>query len=322
MYRIINASLLALVTSLSAPAQALDFPTKPMRIVVPYGAGGGIDFTARTVANGLSQRLDESIIVENRPGANSALGAQAVASSAPDGHTLLFTSGATVSVLPHMSQSLPFDPQKDLIPVSLVAKMPFFLVVHPDTPAKDLPEFLAYAKSKPGVVTYASGGNGTGAHLGFELLKQAAGINVTHVPYKTTAQALPDLRTGRVTAMMADLPVVKRLLADNSVRALAVSTKNRSSVLPDIPTMAEQGVTDFDLELWMALFAPAGTPSDVISKINTELKVFLESPEAAAAFDTVSYTVAPSTPETLAELVSADSQRWEALARSGALAPN
>lgn len=304
---------------LAAAAHAQTFPDKPVRIVVPFGAGGGIDGAARLVANGLAQQLGQTVIVDNRPGGNSVIGASAVATSPADGYTLLFTSGSTVAVLPHISKSLPFDPAKDFVPVGKIVKMAFFLVAPPATEAKNVQEFLALARAQPGKLTYGSAGAGTGAHLGFELLKQATGIDVTHVPYKATAQALPDLLSGRIHAMMADPNTIRLPVGDGSLRALGATTKDRSPLYPDIPSIAEQGVAGFDLELWMALFAPAGTPPAVVQRINEALRAFLKSPQASEGVAKAGFTIDYSTPEDLGKLVRADSDRWAALARTGAL---
>lgn len=295
------------------------YPEKPIHIIVPFAAGGGLDIAARTVANGVSEGLKQLVVVENKPGANSILGATHVARSAPDGYTFLFTSGSTVSVLPHITRSLPFDPKKDLLPVGKVAKFPFFLVVHPSLPVYDLKQFLSFAKSKPGEITYGSAGNGTGAHIGFELLKSAVGMDVTHIPYKSTNEAMPDLLTGRIKAMMADFPVVRRALEDNTLRVLAVSTKDRSFMLPGVPTAIEQGVAGFDLEIWFGIFAPAGTSNSIIVRFNEVLQSFLKSPSAVNAFTKAGYTIDSSSADSLGNLVAAESTRWGQLARAGAL---
>lgn len=312
-------SMLFLAASLLALPGNAQLGNKPLKIVVPYAGGGGIDTTARGVARGLAEVLGQPVIVENRPGGNSAIGASLVAKSAPDGHTLLFTSGSTVAVLPHISTSLPLDPVKDLVPVGKVAKLPFFLVVNARLPVKNVQEYLAYVKASPDKTTYASAGNGTGAHLGFELLNRLAGVKVTHVPYKATREALPDLLTGRVDAMMADYTTVQGMIADGSLRALAVTTQNRSPILPALPSLAEQGVPGFDLELWVGLFAPAGTPEVVIRQLNDALKQSLPSPASASAFSSGGFTMSHSTASELAALISTESARWAELARAGVL---
>lgn len=317
MTRFMKALLCA--AALLSPAAHAQYPDKPIRIVVPFAAGGGIDAGARGLAMELGKGLHQQIIVENRPGANSVIGARAVATSPPDGYTFLFTSGSTVSVLPHISKSLPFDPRRDFAPVGKVAKLPFFLVVHPSLPVKNLQEFLQMAKASPGALTYASAGSGTGAHLGFEFLKSMAGIDVTHVPYKATNEALPDLMTGRVQAMMADLQTLRRALADNSLRVLAVTTKDRSPAVPDVPTIAEQGIPGFDLELWFALFAPANTPPAVIARVNAEMNSYLKSSAAATTFAAAGIVPDPSTPQELGALAANESARWAEFARKGIL---
>lgn len=308
----------ALAVLAATPALA-QIGEKPIRIVVPYGAGGGIDAAARGLAKGIGQDLGRVVVVENKPGGNSVIGAQAVVSSPSDGLTFLFTSGSTVSVLPHISKSLPFDPQKDLEPVGKVAKMPFVVLVNKTVGTKDMKQFIDRARAEPGKLTYASAGSGTGSHLGFELLKKDAGINVRHVPYKATSEALPDLFTGRVDAMMADPQTAQRCLKEGSVQALAVTTSDRSPGFPGVPTVSETGVKGFDLELWMALFAPRGTSPETVARIDKAMKSYLESPAGKSAFDDLGFTPDYRSPQELQSLVTRESERWAALAKTGAL---
>jgi tripartite-type tricarboxylate transporter receptor subunit TctC len=312
---LVSWALAALAAAAPASAQSAD---RTIRIVVPFGGGGGIDSGARALARGLAQELGRPVIVENRPGANSVIGANAVATSPPDGNTLLFTSGSTVAVLPHISRSLPFDPQKDLVPVGKVARLPFVLVANQSVGAGNLQQFVARAKAAPGTLTYASAGSGTGGHLGFELLKRQAGIDVTHVPYKATAEALPDLLTGRVVSMMADPATAKRAVDQGSVRALAVTTRDRSAAFPNVPSVAEQGV-DMDLELWFGLFVPRGTPEAVITRLHAAMTAFLKSPAGIKAFEDLGYTAQPTTGKELEQLAQRESAIWAEMARSGVL---
>lgn len=312
---LVSWALAALAAAVPAAAQSTD---RTIRVVVPFGGGGGIDSGARALARGLAQELGRPVIVENRPGANSVIGAHAVATSPADGNTLLFTSGSTVAVLPHISKSLPFDPQKDLVPVGKVARLPFVLVANQSVGAGNLQQFVARAKAAPGTLTYASAGSGTGGHLGFELLKRQAGIDVTHVPYKATAEALPDLMTGRVVSMMADPATAKRAVDQGSVRALAVTTRDRSAAFPNVPTVAEQGV-DMDLELWFGLFVPRGTPEAVITRLHAAMTAFLKSPAGIKAFEDLGYTAQPTTGKELEQLAQRESAIRAEMARTGVL---
>ncbi len=311
------AALACLVASGTTFAQT--WPERPVHLVVPFATGGGPDFSARALAADLAVRLHQQVVVDNRPGGNSVIGALAVARAPADGYTLLFTSGATVSVLPHIAHNLPLDPVRDLVPVAGVAKTPIFLVVHPSVPANDLRSFLAQARTHPGALTYASAGNGTGSNLGFEMLKHATAVNIVHVPYKSTASALPDLLAARVSSMMSDLTVVQPHLRSGALRVLGVSTPERSSLLPDVPTLAEQGIEGFDLQLWFGLFAPRGTAPAVIRDANTAVQAYLRSAEATAAFANVAYLPFPSTAAELDALVGRESARWAELARIGAI---
>lgn len=307
----------AVLLCISLQAHA-EYPERPIRITVPFAAGGGIDAAARALAKTLGQELKAQVIVENRPGANSIIGAQAVASTPADGYALLFTSGSTVSVLPHISK-LPLDPRKDLVPVGKVAKLPFVLLVHDSVGVTNLREFTDKARSANGSLTYASAGSGTGAHLGFELLKHHARIQATHVPYKSTAVALPDLMTGRVVSMMTDPAVARRAVAAGSVRALAITTKDRSPAFPSVPTVAEQGIPGFDLEVWFGMFAPRGTPTAVLNKLNAAMGAALSSRAGAAAFDELGYSVDFTSAQALESFIERDSAQWAELAKAGAL---
>jgi tripartite-type tricarboxylate transporter receptor subunit TctC len=310
---------IATAAALGPLAVRAQYPDRAVRIVVPFGAGGGIDAAARALGRGLAQEFGRPVVVENRPGGNSVIGASAVVTSPADGYTVLFTSGSTVSVLPHITKSLPFEPQRDLVPVGKVGKLPFVLIVHERVDATDFRQFLERAKAAPGRLTYASAGRGTGSHLGFELLKRHAAIDVTHVPYKATAEALPDLITGRVDAMMADPDTARRAVANRSVRALAVSTKERAGAFPQVPTVAEQGIEAFDLELWFGLFVPRGTPADAIARLNAALVRTMGTPEGIKAYEDLGFTASPTSPQELEALVRRESAQWGELARIGVL---
>lgn len=311
-YRLLTSALLfGLLASTNASGES--FPNRPIQVIVPYGVGGGGDQTARVFGQELSSLLKQSIIVDNRPGGNSIIGARAVALAEPDGHTLMLTSGSTVSVLPHLVKQLPIDPERDFVPVGKVAKVPFYLVVHPSLPVNNVQELIAYATANPGKVTYGSAGNGTGSHLGVELLKSAGKIDLLHVPYKGVAQALPDLISGRISLVISDYAVIGSAMKAGSVRTIAVTTRDRSTQLPDVPTIAEQGVPNFHLELWWGLFAPKGTPKPVVEKLSANLMTALKAPSVVDALQKIGYAADPTTPAQLEELTKAESKMWRDL---------
>lgn len=318
---LVVASALVACASGAAHSQA-PYPDRPIHIVVPYGTGGGIDQSARIIGNALSSALGQPVIVENRPGADSAIGATYVARAKGDGYTFLFTSQATVAVLPLLNAQLQYDPLRDFAAVGKVAKLPFFAVVHSQLPITNISELIAYARAKPSELSYASGGNGTPSHLGMELLKSAAGIDITHVPYKGMAAAMPDLMTGRIAILMTDLLVAGGALKKGSARIIGVSTRARSKLMPDMATLAEQGVADFDVEVWLGLFAPAATPQNAIARVNSALQRFLRAGETAESFAKFNFDVDPSTPEELGTLVRKETEKWGRVIRQAGIKSN
>jgi tripartite-type tricarboxylate transporter receptor subunit TctC len=312
--------LLALATCAAAPfapqAQAQPYPTKPARIIFPYAAGGDVEQGVRPVANHLSKSLGQSFVVESRPGASTMIGTEAVAKSAPDGHTLLFTGSSTFAINPTAyAGKLPYDYQRDFTPVGMVTRAPFIIVVRSSLPAKTLQEFIALAKSAPGSMSFATSGAGATNHLGWEILMRQANISLVHVPFKGLGVAMPDILGGRVTTMMSGFAPVQSSIRGGQLRALAVTTKERFSGLPEVPTVAESGLPGYENITWFAIFAPAGTPAAVVATLNAEIRKFLATPEAKEAYHKVGQEPAPSTAEELAAIVTRDRQKYERVLR-------
>ena len=266
-----------------APAAAqtaapLAYPTRPIRLVVPFAPGGGTDILARALAARMGDSLGQAVNVENRAGGNTLIGTEAVVRAAADGYTLLMQTNNLATNPTLYKGKLSFDTRKDLLPVALVAGNPHVLVVHPSVPARDLKEFIALARAKPGTLTFATAGSGTVNHLTGELLKMRAGIDLIHVPYKGSGALMPDLLGGQVNALFAAMPTVTALIKDKRLRPLAVTTPRRFAGLPEVPTIAESGFPGFDLSSWFGILAPAGTPAAVIARLNAEILKALKDP--------------------------------------------
>lgn len=321
--RLLCSALLAggaLLASTLASAQTAAWPARPVRIVVPFAPGGGADQAARLLAQHLSTTLGQSFVVESKPGGHTIIGAETVAKSAPDGYTLFFCSASTVSVNPSLFAKLPYDPQRDFAPISMVSRFPFFIVVPASSTASSLSELIAGAKGNP--LSYASAGNGTSGHLGFELLKRSAAVDLTHVPYKSYSAAMPDLLSGRISTMMADLAVVGGAIRGGKLRVIAATSPQRSSFMPEVPTVGESGIPGFDLTVWFALFAPAATPRDIIRTLNAETGRFLSSGEAMEKFRAIGHEPSPTTPDQLGMIVRAEAEKWDKLVREAGIKPD
>jgi tripartite-type tricarboxylate transporter receptor subunit TctC len=310
-----TAVVLALLIS-SAAAIAEDFPTQQAKMLVGWAPGGANDVIARIVAQGLQAQSGKPVIVFNKPGAGSTLAADELAKAKPDGHTLLLGSTGGQVIAPLVFSKLPFDPRKDVVPVTLVAKTATALVVNNAVPAKDVRELLAHLKANPGKLTYASGGNGTGGHLIAEMFKSAANVNLIHVPYKGDAPAMTDVMAGNVDMAFTTLPSALAGVKTGKVRMLAVSTAARVHSLPDVPTIAESGVPAFDVSTWYAVFATAGTPQALIDAIARQVKKVVETPEAQAALAKQGVEPVTNTPAEMAKYFAAESDRWAKVASS------
>ncbi|WP_213770562.1 tripartite tricarboxylate transporter substrate binding protein [Bradyrhizobium sp. dw_78] len=254
------------------------WPTRPIRIIVPFAAGGSTDVTARVVAQALSERLGQQVFVENRPGAGGNIGAEAVAKADPDGYTLLLTTNGTLAVNPSLYKTLAFDVKKDFAPIALTARIPNVLVVNPSVPGNNVADFIAYAKANPGKLNFGSSGNGTSPHIAGELFNVLAGVNMTHVPYRGGAVALTDLLGGQIQVMFEPLAEVIQQVRAETVKALGVTTVKRSSLLPDVPTIAET-LPGYEITAWNGMLAPAATPPDIIARLNRATDDALHSKE-------------------------------------------
>ncbi len=308
------APLLALSALVVNPATAADaaadFPNKPIKIVVPYPPGGSTDVLARTLGQKLSTRFGQPVIVENRAGASGNLGANYAAKSPADGYTIFLGTSTALAVNPHLYSSLPYDAQKDFAPLILATTLPSLVVVNPSVPAKSMKELNEYLKNSGGKVNYASSGNGTPAHLGAEMYKKMTGIQMTHVPYKGGAPALADLVGGQTSLMFAILPESWPLVKDGRLRALAITTLQRSSLMPDLPTVAESGVPDYELVGWYGFLVPTGTPKEIVAKLNKAFDEALQEKDVRDKLSGMGFQVEGGAPERLGDLMRSESKKW------------
>jgi tripartite-type tricarboxylate transporter receptor subunit TctC len=307
-------SLLSLL-ALNAPALAAGFPERQVTLVVPFAAGGSTDVVARIIAQKMSEDLGQQVIVQNVAGAGGNLGADNVARADADGYTILMGTVATHALNPLILKSTPYDAEKDFAPVSLLVVVPNVLVVNPELPAKNVEELLALLKGAPDQYSYASSGNGTPLHLSGELFKRMAGVEMVHIPYKGAGPALNDVIANQVPIMFDNLPSSSGHIKVGTLRALAVTTKERAASFPDIPTVAESGIPGYETYTWNALFAPAGTPAEVIARLNQSANKALKDPAVAERMKEFSATIVGSTPEELGEHVKAEIAKWTPIVR-------
>lgn len=316
---LLSLAAIAVSMSFSPSALAQSFPSRPLRIVVPFPAGGTTDVLARAVAQKLTETLGQPVVVDNRPGAGGNIGAELVAKSPPDGYTLLMGTVGTHAINPGLYPKMPYDHVRDFAPVILVAGVPNVLVVNPSLPVNSVQELIAYAKANPGKLNFASSGNGTSIHLSGELFKTMAGVQIMHVPYKGSAPALQDMVGGQVQLMFDNLPSSLALIKGGKLKALAVTSSARAAALPDVPTMAESGLPGFEASSWFGLLAPAGTPQPAIAKLNAEVARWLASPEAKEKLLAQGAIAAGGTPEDFARHIAAETAKWQKVVKeSGA----
>ena len=294
----------------TSAAQANDFPSRTIKIVVPAAAGGPTHITAQMLAEKMQASLGQPVIVEPRPGAGNNLGAEYVAKSAPDGYTLLFATTGTHAINQTLFKKLPFDPIKDFEPVSLVVQYPLMLVVSPDLPVKSVKELIEYAKKNPGKLSRASGGMGTSMHLSGELFVYQAKIDAPHIPYKGSAPALNDLMGNHVQLMFDSMITTMPLVEGGKLRALAVTGKSRSPALPDVPTIAESGLPEYEATGWTGIVVPAGTPRDIVVKLNRAIVDAVKSPDVQAAFKKQAAVPVGSTPEEFTAFIRKETDKW------------
>jgi tripartite-type tricarboxylate transporter receptor subunit TctC len=306
----------ALALLLALPLLAFaQYPNRAVRLVIPFPPAGATDIVGRIVAQKLTERLGQPVVVENKPGAGGSIGSDLAAKSAPDGYTLLMATSSTHSIGPSL-QKLPYDPLKDFAPVLHVANVPNVLVVSPGLGVTSVKELVALAKAKPGQLNYASSGVGTIVHLNAEFFRMIAGVDLVHVPYKGTALSIPDLANGSVAMLFDSLASVMPHIRSGKVKPLALNAGERSPLLPDVPTLAEAGMPQFDRYTWFGMFAPAGTPRDIVGRVQAETVAALKSPDLLKRFADVGAEPVGSTPEQFVERIRSDTARWAEVIRA------
>jgi tripartite-type tricarboxylate transporter receptor subunit TctC len=310
-FRFASAATVVQGTALAQPAA---WPARPVRMVIGYPPGGSTDVAGRLLADQLSRKLGQQVVVDNRAGAGGTVGAASVVRADPDGYTLLLAASPEVSIAPITMKSMPYDPVRDLLPITLVGQVPFFLVVNPSVPANTLAEFIAYAKAHPGQLNYSSFGNNTSNHLAGELFKSLTGTHSVHIPYKGSGPSITDLIAGQVQYTFDTPPAVLEQVRAGRLRALAVASKQRLASAPNVPTFAEAGLPEFSGGTWFGLFAPAKTPRAVVERINTETVALLRAPELAKAFADKGIVASPDTPEEFGRFVQGEVGKWKDLA--------
>lgn len=320
MRRAIFVSLIiAVICALGVPVSAQTYPSRPIRIILPFTAGGTTDFLARISAKALTEQLGQSVIVDNRPGAGGNLGSDLVAKAAPDGYTLGFFPSSNLVQNPFLMASLPFDPLNDFVAVFNLGHGPQFIIVPASLQVKTLREFIELAKSKPNQLNYASAGNGSSPHIAGDYFARLAGIDMVHVPYKGVSAAIPDLVAGRVQMLSVSLPPVKAQLDSGELKALALAASKRMAALPNVPTTIEAGLPDYQVTTWFGFFAPRGTDDHIVQRLNAELQKFLDAPETARQLaDNGVVPIGGSTAE-FTSLVRADYKRWEGIIRQSGI---
>jgi tripartite-type tricarboxylate transporter receptor subunit TctC len=310
--------LLLLIASLFCVAAAAQpFPSKPVRIIVPFSPGGVADSSARVISDKLGARLGQSVVVENRPGASGNIGTQQVAAAAPDGYTLLLGFDGTMVVNPHVYAKLPFDTLRDFAPVTKLGDATLILVAHPSVPATDLREFLTIAKTQN--FSYGSAGTGSTPHLAGELLAQRTGIALTHVPYKGGGQAMGDVVGGQIPLVFTAIATAQQFVRSGKLKGLGVSSARRSGSLPDVPTFVESGLEGFVVDSWVGILAPAKTPPPVVARLQKEIAAVLAEPETRERYATLGIEPAANAPEQFAEQIRADLARWEKVVRQAGI---
>ncbi len=316
--RHLNKPVLALCVLLSIacgmPAWAQWSPAKPIRLIMPYNPGGSGDITMRIISDRLAQALGQPLVMDYRGGAGGVIGTDAGARAPADGYSLVFGSDAPFTIIPHL-QKVAYNPVRDFEHVSLIANVPLVLVVHPSVPAQSVQELIAIAKSRPGQLTVGSNGNGSSGHLAGELLKSEARLDIVHVPYKGQAQVVTDLVGGQVTMVFSSVGPVEQHIKAGKLRAIAAASTTRFAGMPSVPTLAESGVPQFNIGVWLGILAPLGTPKPVIARVNAEISKVLAVPEVRERFATLGYEAVGGDPGLLRDRIEADFQKWGKLIR-------
>ena len=312
--------LLVLALAACACAQAQNYPNRPVRMVVGFPPGGGTDVVARIIAPGLSENLGQSVVIENRPGATGTVAAAAVAKSTPDGYTIMMGHVSVNAIAPSLFPNLQYDVLKDFAPVTLAASVPHFVVVHPSLPVHSIRELIAYARERPGKLSFPSAGNGSTPHLAGEIFKSMAGVNLVHVPYKGSGQSMADLLAGQHQVAFDTAPASAGNVRSGRMRVLGVSTAKRIPEYPDVPTVAEAGVPGYEVITWYGVFAPAGTPAAVVNRLHAEIAKAMESPVAHARLAEAGADGSVTrSPEEFAAIVRADTARYAKIIKEAGL---
>jgi tripartite-type tricarboxylate transporter receptor subunit TctC len=310
------AALMSGLSGVSVHAQAQSFPNRPITLVIPFAPGGSTSIVGRVIADKMSQLLGEGIVIDNRPGAGGTVGSKMVAKSEPDGYTILLGYTGTLAIGPSLYKNVGYDPRKDFAPIGMIGNAPSAVVVHPSFPAKSIAELIAYAKANPGKVNFGSAGVGSVNHITGEYFARSAGITLMHIPYRGTGPALTDLLGGHIPMALAPIPAVHANIAAGLLRALAVTGKIRSGLLPDVPTIAEAGLTGFEASLYYGLVAPAGTPRPIIDRLNKELRAALASDEVKKQLGLDGTEITSGTPEDYAGFIDKDEKKWSELVKA------
>ena len=310
MQKIILALILALVATALRPVAAQTYPAKPIRFIVPFPPGGGNDLIARELSQHLTESLGQPMVVDNRPGASTLIGAEAAAKASPDGYTLFMGNNSTLTINPHLYKKLPYDAVRDFAPLSLLASAPFVLLAHPSVPAQSVKELIALARQRPGQLNFGSSGLGIATHLAGEMFKLMARVDIVHIPYKGAAPALTDLIGGQIELLFNNVISAMPHVRSGRLRALAVTSKTRSHALPQVPAVAEAGLPDYEASVWYAVLAPARAPAPVLTRLHGEFVKALQQPRVQERLASDGASIVGSTPEVLARTIEADLARW------------
>jgi tripartite-type tricarboxylate transporter receptor subunit TctC len=320
MLRILPVALLGVVWAAGPVCAQSNYPSRPVRIVVPSPPAGGTDIIARVLAQYFSGEMGQQFFVENRPGAGNMIGIESVARAAPDGYTLLFVP-STLALNTVMYKKVSYDPVRDFAPITLAAAAPNVLVVNPKIPVRSVVELIVLAKERPGQLSYGTPGIGTSPHMSMELLKSLAGVDLQHVPYRGTAPAMTDVISGQIAAMFSNALTAKPQIDSGAVRALGVSSRKRSEALRDVPPIAEAGVSNYEATQWYGLLAPAGTPADIIARLNAQARAALETPEMREKLASDGAEPVGTTPEEFAAHIRHELEKWATVARAAKIEP-
>jgi tripartite-type tricarboxylate transporter receptor subunit TctC len=318
----VMVALALLVGLLPSAASAQTYPTKPIRMIVPFTAGGGSDTMGRIVGQKLGERLGQQVVIENRPGAAGSIGADAAAKATPDGYTILLGSTSELVQYPNVNPKIPYNPLRDFAPVVMVGTVPLVLIVHPSLPVKNVKELVVLAKARPGEINFGSAGNGSTSHLAVEFFALVTGVKMTHVPYKGSPQAVIDLIAGNVQLGIPTMPAALGFIRAGRVKALGVSTGKRTPVLPEVPSLKEAGVTGYDTALWTAVLVPAATPKDIVARLHGEIVKVLELADVKATLAKQGAEATPGSPEQLGTYMRNELAQWAKVVKAADVKPD